>query len=86
LTAWFVSTTRRIGDDVEWMLTSCATEGEAKALAEKALMRGLRVEAGTVPGVEPRARIGSRAARPWTQASKEGSIMDLRRRLAEFAA
>ena len=85
MASWFVSTTRRVGQDVEWLLTTCATEDEAKARASEALIRGLRVEAGTIPGVEPRKRIGCRAAHDWAQSSNAGAIMSLRRRLDVFA-
>ncbi|HKN28681.1 MAG TPA: hypothetical protein VJY34_12660 [Roseiarcus sp.] len=85
MASWFVSTTRRVGPDVEWLLTPCATEDEAKALASEALIRGLRVEAGTNPGVEPKKRIGWRAAHHWAQSSNPGAIMSLRRRLNVFA-
>ena len=84
--SWFVSTIRAVGDEVEWLLTPCETEDEAKACASRSLARGLRVEAGTLPGVEPRARIGWRAAHRWAQSSNAGSIISMRRRLGEFAA
>ncbi|HTR13472.1 MAG TPA: hypothetical protein VMI72_09540 [Roseiarcus sp.] len=86
MSAWFVSTTRPRGQEVEWSLTPCASEDEAKALALTAIARGLRVEAGTAPGVLPRSRIGWRAAHHWARSEKPGSIVDLKRRLAEFAA
>jgi hypothetical protein len=85
--SWFVSTTRPLsgsGDDVEWILTTCATEEEAKVHASKALVRGFRIEAGTVPGVEPRIRIGWPAAHHWAQSSNGEAIMSLRHRLAAF--
>ncbi len=82
---WFVSTTRPVGADVEWVLTACETEDEAKACASKALIRGLKVEAGAVPGSGQRTRIGWRAAHDWAQSSNDGSIMSLRRRLGAFA-
>ena len=85
MACWFVSTTRPVGADVEWMLTPCSTEDEAKARASDALVRGLRVEAGTIPGVEPRVRIGWRKAHDWAQSSNAGAIRNLRRRLGEFA-
>ncbi len=53
MTSWFVSTTRPLPEsegDVEWLLTACATEEEAKEHASKALGRGMRIEAGTIPG------------------------------------
>src|SRR5271157_37582 len=60
--SWFVSTIRAVGDEVEWLLTPCETEDQAKACAARSLARGLRVEAGTLPGVEPRAhRLARRA-------------------------
>ncbi len=62
-----------------------ATDSEAKACASEALIRGLRVEAGTLPGVEPEVRIGWRAAHHWAQSSNAGSIMSLRRHLNMFA-
>jgi len=86
MTAWFVSTTRSVPGGVEWLLSACATEEEAKSVAAKALARALRVEAGTVPGIEPRVRIGARTAHQWAQSSSENAIMGLRRRLATFAA
>lgn len=85
MASWFVSTTRRIGSDVEWLLMCCATEEEAKARASEALVRGLRVEAGTIPGIEPEVRMGWRAAHAWAQSSNPGAIMSLRRRLGIFA-
>jgi hypothetical protein len=84
MASWFVSTTRRVGEDVEWLLTLCATEDEAKASASEALIRGLRVEAGTIPGIKPERRIGWRAAHHWAQSSNAGPIMSMRRRLNVF--
>ena len=90
MTSWFVSTTRTRGagprQQVEWRLTTCASEEAAKEFAAKALARGLRVEAGTIPGIEPKIRVGWRAAHDWAQSSNEGAIMSLRRRLIEFTA
>jgi hypothetical protein len=88
MTSWFVSATRPLPgtyDDIEWLLTACSTEDEAKALASKALVRGMRVEAGTVPGVEPKVRIDRLEAHHWAQSSNGDAIMGLRRRLASFA-
>ena len=56
MTAWFVSTTRPLPKsegDVEWLLMPFATEEEAKEHASKALVRGMRIEAGTIPGSNP---------------------------------
>jgi hypothetical protein len=86
MTSWFVSTTRRVGRDIEWLLTACANEDAARDVAAKALVRGLRVEAGTAPGIKPRVRIGWIAAHHWAQSSNDRAIMGLRRRLREFAA
>ncbi len=86
MTSWFVSTTRKVGAEVDWRLTECAGEEDAKAYASGALARGCRVEAGTTPGVRPERRIGWRAAHDWAQSSNDGSIMSLYRRLSEFAA
>jgi hypothetical protein len=89
MSSWFIST-RTFGagslKEVEWRLTACATEQAAKVVASKALVRGLRVEAGTVPGVEPKVRVGWRAAHHWAQSSTQAAIINLRRRLFEFAA
>jgi hypothetical protein len=87
MTSWFVSTTRPLSgsqDDVEWILTARATEEEAKQHASKALVRGFRIEAGTVPGVEPPVRIAWPAAHHWAQSSNGEAIMSLRNRLAAF--
>ena len=65
MTSWFVSTTRSAPGShygFEWLLIPCRTEDEAKAFASRALARGLRIEAGTVPGIEPPVRIDWRAA------------------------
>jgi hypothetical protein len=89
MTSWFVSTTRPLpdsGGDVEWLLTACATEEEAKEHASKALGRGMRIEAGTVPGIEPSVRIGWPASHHWAQPSNGQAIMGLLRKLREFAA
>ena len=89
MTSWFVSTTRPLpdsGGDVEWLLTACATEEEAKEHASKALGRGMRIEAGTVPGIEPSVRIGWPASHHWAQSSNGQAIMGLLRKLREFAA
>ena len=75
MASWFVSTTRPVGNEVE----------EARVFASSAILRGLRVEAGTAPGIEPRVRIGWRAANHWAHEPHENSIMGLRRRLAGFA-
>jgi hypothetical protein len=72
--------------EIEWLLTACATEQAAKEVAAEALARGVRVAAGTVPGGEPRIRVGWRAAHHWAQSSNKGAIMSLRRRVFEFAA
>jgi len=85
MVSWFVSTTRSVGPEVDWRLTPHSSEDEARRFASHALVRGLRVEAGTVPGIRPRVRIGWRAAHHWAQGEREGSIMGLRRRLAAFA-
>ena len=85
MASWFVSTTRPVGNEVEWLLTPHASEEEARVFASSAILRGLRVEAGTAPGVEPRVRIGWRAANHWAHEPHENSIMGLRRRLAGFA-
>ncbi len=86
MSAWFVSTTRKVGAEIDWRLIECADEDEAKAYASGALSRGCRVEAGATPGVRPERRIGWRAAHDWAQSSNDGSIMSLYRRLSEFAA
>ena len=90
MNSWFISTTRtsRAGSrkEVEWLLTSCPTEHAAKEIAVKAIVRGLRVEAGTIPGVEPKIRVGWRAAHHWAQSSNQDAIANLHRRLFEFAA
>jgi len=83
VTSWFVSTTRTLGGsrkEVEWLLEECPTEQAAKEFASKALTRGLRVEAGTLPGIEPRVRVGWRAAHHWAQSSNENAIKNLQRR------
>jgi hypothetical protein len=86
MTSWFVSTTRQAGRESEWLLIACANEDAARRVASEALARGLRVEAGTVPGIEPKVRIGWRAAHHWAQSANDGAIMSLKRRLSEFAA
>jgi hypothetical protein len=89
MASWFVSTTRTFGarpQQVEWRLTDCPSEQAAKEIASRALAQGLRVEAGTIPGVEPKIRVGWRAAHHWAQSSNEGAIMSLQRRLIEFTA
>lgn len=86
MTSWFVSTTRKDGAEIDWRLTECADEEQAKAYASGALARGCRVEAGTVPDVHPARRINWLAAHDWAQSSNGGSIMNLYRRLGEFAA
>lgn len=82
--SWFVSTTRAMGHDVEWLLTPHTSEDAAKAFASRALARGLRVEAGTIPGIEPKVRIGWRAAHHWAQSSNSKAIMGLRTQVANF--
>ena len=90
MASWFVSTTRTVRagsrQDIEWLLTPCASEQAAKAVASRALARGLRVEAGTAPRVEPKIHVGWLAAHHWAQSSNQEAIMSLRRRLLEFAA
>jgi hypothetical protein len=83
--SWFVSTTRAMGQEIEWLLTPHATEDAAKAFASRALVNGLRVEAGTIPGIEPKIRIGWRAAHHWAQSSNSNAIVGLRTRVARFA-
>jgi len=86
MTSWFVSTTRSIGAEIDWRLTSPATEEEAKAFASQALSRGCRVEAGTAPRGEQGRRIGWTDAHDWAQSSNEGAVLNLFRRLDAFAA
>ena len=85
MNSWFVSTTRTNGvgahKEVEWLLNECATEQDAKELAAGALSRGLRVEAGTLPGIRPRVRIEWAAAHDWAQSSNPRAIRNLQRRL-----
>lgn len=86
MASWFVSTTRAVGrEEVDWQLTPHTCEEDARRHAHRALTRGFRVEAGTVPGVCPAVRIGWRTAHHWAQEANEHSIMGLRRRLAQFA-
>jgi len=84
---WFVSTTRTLPtgsrQGVEWLLSEWATEEDAKAFASRSLARGLRIEAGTLPGIEPKLRVGRRAAHHWAQSSNEGARMNLNKRLFE---
>jgi hypothetical protein len=82
MTCWFVSTTRKVGEDVEWRLSTYDSEAEAKVHASRELVRGFRIEAGTLPGVEPKRRIGWPSAHDWAQSSNDFAIMNLRRRLA----
>jgi hypothetical protein len=70
---------------VEWLLTLCTTEDEAKARASEALIHRLRFEAGTIPGVESERRIGWRAAHDWARSPNAGAIVSLRRGLNIFA-
>jgi hypothetical protein len=74
-----------MGREVEWQLTPLACEEDARRFASGAILRGLRVEAGTIPGIEPKVRIGWRSAHHWAQGPSENSIMGLKRRLAAFA-
>ncbi|MGO8844070.1 MAG: hypothetical protein ACLQFI_01695 [Methylocella sp.] len=83
--SWFVSTTRALGHEIEWLLTPHISEDAAKAFASRALVRGLRVEAGTIPGNEPKMRIGWRTAHHWAQSSNPKAIMGLRKQVAKFA-
>ncbi len=88
MTLWFVSKTRPqpgMQGHVEWLLTACATEDEAKALASTFLGRGFRIEAGTVPGIEPQVRIAGPAAHHRAQSSNSRAIMGLRKRLEAIA-
>ena len=83
--SWFVSTTRTLGQEIEWLLTPHTSEEAAKAFASGALVRGLRVEAGTIPGIEPKVRINWRTAYHWAQSSNSKAIMGLRTQVANFA-
>jgi hypothetical protein len=86
MAAWFVSTTRKVGAEIDWRLRSFATEEDAKAFASDALSCGFRVEAGTTPGVAPRRRVGWRDAYDWAQSRNDGAIKSLYRRLDAFVA
>ena len=86
MTSWFVSTTRKVGDETEWRLASFDTEEEAKTYASQALARGFRVEAGTAPRDKQGRRIGWREAHAWAQSSNDGTILSLYRRVGSFAA
>ena len=83
--SWFVSTTRALGQEIEWLLTPHTCEDAAKAFASRALARGLRVEAGTTPGIEPKVRIGWRTAHHGAQSSNAKAIIGLRTQVANFA-
>ncbi len=89
MSSWFVSTTRPVSKgsrkEVEWLLNDCATEEAAKEFASKALIRGLRVEAGTLPGIKSKVRVQGSAAHDWAQSSNENAIKNLQRRVIDFA-
>ena len=66
-----------------FLIAPFARIASAKAFSSSALARGLRVEAGTLPGIEPKLRMGWRAAHHWAQSSNERAIMNLNKRLLE---
>jgi hypothetical protein len=86
MTAWFVATARNVGAGVDWRLTSCATEEEAKAFAADAISSGCQVEAGTAPFGEQGRRIGWREAAAWAQSAEGASVRVFDRSLDSCAA
>lgn len=71
---WYVATTQRAagaqGFGIIWTAEEFDCESEAQAYAASALARGLRVEAGTLPGIAPACRISWRDAMNWAQSTK----------------
>ena len=66
---WFVGTVNRLPGQPQlsfiWVMEEFATEAAARCYAKDALIRGLRVEAGTLPEIRPGIRIGWREAADW---------------------
>ena len=66
---WYVSTSRRKMEnrpiDVIWDAEDFESEEAARAYASAILAEGVRVEAGTLPGVWPTVRVSWREAIAW---------------------
>ena len=71
---WFVSTVKRSPGEPRfafiWTMAEFETEAAARRYAKDALKRGLRVEAGTLPG--PQVRIPWREAVAWAGSGEAG--------------
>jgi hypothetical protein len=69
---WFVGTASRLPGEAQfrfiWSLQEFENETAARRYAKDALNKGLRVEAGTLPG--PRIRIPWREAAAWAASSE----------------
>jgi hypothetical protein len=71
---WFVGTANRLPREAQfsfiWTMAEFETEAAARRYAKDALNRGLRVEAGTLPG--PQVRIRWREAVSWAASEEAG--------------
>jgi hypothetical protein len=72
---WFVSTVKRRPGEPHfaliWTMAEFKNEAAARRYAKDALNRGLRVEAGTLPG--PQVHIRWREAAAWAGQERQGS-------------
>jgi hypothetical protein len=71
---WFVSTAAKLPGEPHfafiWTMSEFETEAAARRYAKDALKRGLRVEAGTLPG--PQVHVSWRKAVAWTASGETG--------------
>jgi hypothetical protein len=73
---WFVGTVNRLQGEPRfsfiWTMQEFATEAAARRYAKDALNKGLRVEAGTLPEIQPEVRIRWRDAADWVASEHAG--------------
>jgi len=66
---WYVSTSKKSDESRDygliWIAEDFDSEEEARAFASSVLSTGVRVEAGTLPGVWPTVRVSWRRAQEW---------------------
>ncbi len=74
MNTWFVATVNRLPGEAHfsfiWSMQEFESESAAGRYAKDALNKGLRVEAGTLPG--PQIRIPWREAAAWAASSEAG--------------
>ena len=77
MNTWFVSTVNRAPGEPHfsfiWAMQEFERESAARRYAKDALNQGLRVEAGTLAGIQPEVRVCWREAVDWVASEETGS-------------